>query len=237
MIFDDCTLIKDRNNEEFYFLEFIAPDFLKCGLLKTKQGTNAIFYGKLPVNMLSANELQKIKVWDLLSEEIKKGIESFEATDRDSIREKMKDSRENLQLKYPNIPKTVTCIECGRVQNLAASLIVKKVEQWALDNQFVPDIDEWIKQWKCNKCLGIKRGRKPNHNLPPKIELVCIRKCGHKVVYPASVIVKTIAKKGITLEQYMGNFTCQHCVNTKGRQKKVKENIPIPLNTAIVVTS
>lgn len=224
MIFDDCTMIKDRNNKEFYFLEFIAPDFLKCGLLNTKQGTNSIFYGKLPVSRLSVVELQRIKVWDLLSEEIRKGIENFEVTDRDSIHEKMKKARESRQLKYPDVPKSITCIECGKVQNMAASLIVKKAEKWALDNQFIPDIDKWIKQWKCNECLGIKKGRKANHNLPPKIELKCA--CGKIVTYPASVVVKIIEKKKLTLEEYIKGYSCRKCSPCSSFGRKKNHNLP-----------
>ena len=194
MILDHGILIKDRNEKDFYFVEFQAPDYLKCRLVNVTHGQNSSLLGLLHVNNLSIEELQKIKVWDQLSEEIKKGIENFEVTDKNSIRDRMGKARASRQLKYPNVPKTVTCIECGNVQNMAAGIIVKKAEKWALDNELIPNVEKWIAQWKCNKCSGVKRGRKPSHNLPPKIELKC--KCGASVIYPALLLLNLRRRRG-----------------------------------------
>jgi len=38
MQMDNLTTIHDRKNREFHFIEFMAPDFLKCGMIKTIGG-------------------------------------------------------------------------------------------------------------------------------------------------------------------------------------------------------
>ena len=211
-----------RRKHEFYFIRYDGAEHLRVNRRTKKAGENVEGFYDLRVLDVDSDELKALGVWDNLSQEVKD--KSLRVDDGEVIeaKERMEHARKHRKGKYIGVPDQVACSNCFEPQKMSRGLIVKNAEKWAAKNGILPDVDKWIKQWTCQKCHKTPRGRKPSHNLPPKVELVCVRKCGKKIIYPASIVAKTIAKKGITLEQYVGNFVCQICENTRGRKKKSK---------------
>jgi len=206
---------------EFRYVRFDAPDNVVAWRQYIKSGEHFERIGILKIERIQTDSLKALGIWDKLAKETQDNLLKTEDEVPENLQKAWK-ARKAKGPKYPGVPDNITCIECGKVQKMSPGAIVKTAEKWAVKNQLIPDTDKWIKQWKCQECHKTPRGRKPSHNLPPKIELVCIKKCGKKVVYPASVVAKTIAKKGITLDFYVKNFVCQGCCNTRGRKKKSK---------------
>jgi hypothetical protein len=211
-----------RRKHEFYFIRYDGSDHLRVNRRTKKAGENIEYFYDLRVLDVDSDELKALGIWDKLSQEVKD--KSLRVDDGEVVeaKERMENARKHRKGKYIGIPDQVACSNCFESQKMAKGVIVKNAEKWALKNGILPDVEKWIKQWQCQKCRPTPRGKKPSHNLPQKIELVCMKKCGKKVVYPASIVAKIIAKKGITLDFYVKNFVCQSCFPTKGRPKKSK---------------
>jgi hypothetical protein len=220
--FDRWPAFLTRSRKEFYFIEYEAPDMLRVNRRMSKEGENHEYFYNMNVMDVDIDNLKFIGVWDKLSKELQERLVKGDEEGAINAKNRMEHARKHRRGKYQNVPKQVVCCNCGKEQKMAAGLIVKNAEKWAEKNKLIPDTEAWIKQWKCQKCSPTPKGRKPSHNLPPNIELICVKKCGKKIVYPAAMVAKTIAKKGITLEQYVNNFVCQSCCNTRGRKKKSK---------------
>jgi len=201
---------------EFQFVRFELPDNVTAIRDITKAGEHNEYKGIIKVEKMDIEALKGLGIWDKLDKNIQERMVKAESEPPDNLK-KAWQARKEGGSKYPNVPHEVTCCECGKVQKMSPGQIVKNSTKWATLNKFIPDVDKWIKQWKCQECFCTPRGRKPNHNLPPKVELKC--KCGISVSYPASIALKNATKRGITVEKYIKDFVCQSCKNTKGRKK------------------
>jgi kynurenine formamidase len=80
-------------------------------------------------------------------------------------------------------------------------------------------VDDYVKTYICKKCKSRDRVK------AEIIHLEC--KCGHKIDYPISVVKKVLARKNITLKEYVGGFKCQKCEKTWGKKANpIYANIP-----------
>lgn len=116
---------------------------------------------------------------------------------------------------FAKFARTMKC-SCGAEVALNPTYLKTKAEKLGTT------IEELVKNYKCNKCNPVKRGRQKTGNVAAKVELKC--KCGASVSYPRSIAKKMAEKKGLTIEQYISSFECQKCHPTKGRPKKVSNN-------------
>jgi hypothetical protein len=209
------------DGKELYFVR-LNGNKLRVNERISKSGETRESFYDIPITDVSVDSLKDLELWESLTQELKDEIVKFDNSNIEEAKDRMEHARKHRRNKYPGVSDTVTCVNCNVEQKLAPSVIVARAEKIAKEKGIIFTPEDYCKGFVCQKCFPSRRGKKPSHNLPPKIELVCIRKCGKKVVYPASIVAKTIAKKGITLEQYVGNFVCQSCFPTKGRPKKSK---------------
>lgn len=205
-----------RRRHEFHFVKMDTPDMLRVNRRIKKAGeTHELFYN-LGISDVDSDTLKFLGIWGGLSKEVQEQSVRIDEGGVIESANRMEHARKHRRNKYPGVQNGITCSNCGAEQKMVAAAIVKNAEKWALKNKMIPDIEKWIKQWKCQKCNPTK-GRRVHKDLPPKVELVC--KCGAKVVYPSAVVAKTIAKKSLTLEAYISGYRCQTCNPTKGRKK------------------
>ena len=206
--------------KEFQFVRFESPDNIIAIRDIVKVGEHNEYRGIIKAERMDIETLKSLKIWEQLDKEVQERMIKGENEPPENLQKAWQAKKENGP-KYPNIPHEVTCCECGKVQKMSPGQIVKYSTKWATRNAFIPDVEKWLKQWKCQECHPSK-GRKANPNLPPKVILSC--KCGAKVIYPSSVALKFATKKGLTLEKYIENFVCQKCCSSKGR--KANSNLP-----------
>lgn len=205
--------------DKFNFVRVDQPDNIVVWHLgKDWKGWNLDHLMVIKATSLNSNILKRVNAWDKLSEGVRAEIEKIEADVDYVIKARMEKARKSRKSKYANVPKEATCIECGEVQVIPPSVLVKRAEKWANGDKTLTVFD-FLKQFKCQKCCP-SRGRKSN-GLASKIELVC--KCGAKVVYSAKIVKKTSEKKGITVEAYVKGYRCQKCNPTIGRGRRKKE--------------
>jgi len=220
--FDKWPVFMSRSKKEFHFIGYEAPDILRVNRRMSMNGENHEYFYNMNVLSVDIDNLKFIGVWDKLSKELQERVING---DRDAAKNRMEHARKHRRGKYQNVPKQVICCNCGKEQKMQSGLIVKNAEKWAEKNKLIPDTEAWIKQWKCQKCFPTPKGRKPSHNLPPKVELVCTKGCGNKVIYPASIALKFAQKKGLTIEKYISDFVCQKCHRTpRGRKSSKIQN-------------
>lgn len=218
-VVESKPLFMAKNRNEYQFVRFEAPDSIVAWTKRVIATENHEFLGILKLDKIDQDNLKFIGVWDKLAKEIQDKLVSGDVIDLSEKQARMEHARKHRRGRYQNVPKQVVCCNCGKEQKMQSGLIVKNAEKWAEKNKLIPDTEAWIKQWKCQKCFPTLKGRKPSHNLPPKVELVCINGCGNKVIYPASVALKFADKKGLTIEKYISGYQCQSCAPSKGRKK------------------
>jgi len=115
---------------------------------------------------------------------------------------------------FANFPKELVC-KCGNKVPLNPYNLKAKAIKLGTT------IEALIKDFQCQTCHPTKgRQRKTGSEKAVPINLVC--KCGTNVVCPSSVVKARAEKKGMTLEKFIKNFSCQKCVPTKGRYNKAK---------------
>ena len=70
-------------------------------------------------------------------------------------------------------------------------------------------VDEFINGYVCQSCCP-SIGRKSNGEAQKNIELKC--NCGFSVSYHPSIVKNTADKKGVTVEEYVSNYSCRKCI-------------------------
>jgi len=197
-----------RSRKEFYYIDTESPELLRVNLRALINGDHNEFFYNLRIKDVDSDNLKFIGVWDSLTKEAQE--ESLRLDKGGEVFDRMEKARGGRKSKYENVPKSLHCHKCNKDIKIAPGLLVKKFEKIAEEKK--PEIyllDDWVKNFVCNSCLGVKRGRKKNHNLPAKIGLKC--KCGRSVLYPASVVIKQAEKKNITVEKLVKDYKCQKC--------------------------
>lgn len=209
-----------RSRKEFKFIRFEAPDILRVNRDSVKAGEHHESFYNLKVHDVDIDNLKFLDVWDQLSKDLQEKLIKGDEEVVVEAQERMEHARKHRRNKYPNVPHEVTCKNCGVVQKMSPGMIVARAEKIAKEkSNNLYTAEDYIKAFICQKCNPTK-GRKPSHNLPPKIELKC--KCGKTVLYPAAVALKFATKKGLTIEKYISTYQCQTCNPTKGRKKGKK---------------
>lgn len=211
-------VIKNKNGEELTVVRFYRPN----KLLVWKDMTETLSDNKeqcysCNVNEIPVDELKRINIWDKIDNKLQKELEENNQQAKIEVVNKMEYIRSHRRNKYENIPKEITCTKCNASMTIQPSILVKRAENISKKKGIIFTVDDYIKDYQCQKCRPTK-GRRTNPNLPAKIELVC--KCGYKVIYPHSIVKKQAEKKNLTIEKYVAGYQCQKCNPTKGRHKK-----------------
>ena len=217
---DDRPMFDSYNGDSFEFVRFIKPDKIlvwedKMDTFSGNSVHEQICRG-LNVREVEIEVLKTLKIWKKLSEEIQEGVEkrNFEIKNAVSIR--MAKARQGRRQKYPHIPREMVCIKCTSVVKIVPSALAKKIEEKGML------LDDYIKDFHCQKCRPSPRGRKKNpeyEGLPT--ELIC--KCGKIVKTSPYQLVEKAEKNKITVEKLIKNFACQKCNPTRGRKKRKKK--------------
>jgi hypothetical protein len=197
----------------------LEGDKLRVNRRISKAGEMHEFFYHIPITDVDTDNLKFLGIWDGLSQELKDTLVRLDNGDVEVAQARMEHARKHRRNKYPGVPDQVVCCNCGKEQKMAPSMIVARAEKIAKEKGIICTPEDYIKGFKCQKCCPTK-GRKPSHNLPPKVELKC--KCGASVTYPASIALKFAEKKGLTVEAYVKGYECQKCHPTKGRKKGKK---------------
>jgi len=209
-----------RSKKEFRFICFEAPDMLRVNQDIVKGGEHSEYFWNMRVSDVDVDNLKFLGVWDQLPNEMQEKLIKGDIDGENEAKTRMDHARQHRRNKYPDIPREVKCNNCGVVQKMAPGNIAARIDKLASERGIYL-LDDFLKDFQCQKCRPTK-GRRAKHNLPPKIELVC--SCGNRVSYPASIVSKTLEKKGITLEQYQSGYKCRTCKPFRGRQKD--HNLP-----------
>jgi len=215
--FQDNPTFYSRTKNQFHFISLQQPDLIKVWKREIHSGWKHDTLGAIRITDVDSDTLKTLNVWEQLSQELQKSVIDFENGVESVIRKRMEVARNSRRNKYPNLPREVTCSQCGKKQKIPPVIIVQRAERISKEKQITYTAEDYCKNFVCQECHPTK-GRKANHNLPPKIELKC--QCGHTVTYPASIAINQAKKKGLTVEKYQASYQCQTCHPTKGRHKK-----------------
>lgn len=209
------------NGKQFRFVRFEDPDNVVAWKLGKQVGEHVERLGILKIDKVDISDLKIIGIWDRLDKDVQDNLIKLEEGDVIAKKERMDNARKYRRGKYPGVPHEVECVECKTIQKMSPGQIVKNAEKWALKNNVLPDVEKWIRQWRCQECFKTPRGRKSTGKCKP-IELHC-SKCKNTVTYPTNILQKRAEKKGITLEKLISGFICQCCSPChRGRPKKSK---------------
>ena len=215
--FEDLAKFRDRNGQEYYFIELIKPDILKVWKdNNSKFGWHTGQIGGVKLNTLDREVLEELNVWEELSDELKSDIKGAQEFREQQIKDRMSKARQARKAKYPNIPREITCTKCGTVKKVTPSTIAKRVEAAGIL------LDDYLKVFECNKCNPRKRGKKAKDYGDVPKQLVC--SCGKVTKYHPTALINMAKKKGISVKKLVKDYRCQKCKPTKGRKKKKKKS-------------
>ena len=210
--FIDLKEMTSIDGEEIRFVKM-----LKDGIIQVWQSRNDHEYFARVINLIhheiSADELKKAGVWDMLSKAKQDEIGEAIVTVKEMIKEKMAEMRGKRNHKYSSLPKEIVC-SCGEKIKPNYSILQKKA-----DLLMIPLVD-MIKGIKCRTCSPVKRGRISKDGVITKIGLTC--KCGFSITYPSNIIKKMTDKKGISVDELVKGYICQTCRPTRGLGLKGK---------------
>lgn len=227
---EDLTQFEDRRGRTLHFSKFHSPAGLVCWEeLPSQGGWNQARCFGLHVKWVDEDNLKFIGVWDKLSKKVQSQVADFgheqaaiEEANRQAVREKMGKARKARRQKYPDIPKEITCTNCGTVIKQAPSVTAATCRR---KNILVTD---YIKGFECRSCNPPKRGRQidPKYaHLPKEIELVCSKKgCSEKRTVTRSNVIAAAKKKELEVDKYMKTYVCPKCNPTKRKRSKPKTN-------------
>jgi len=161
--------------------------------------------------------LKSMKVFNVISDEVKHNLENHIHIVRDEVSDRMEKAqaaRKERKSKYENIPEEIACSVCKNMVESVPSKIA------AICNKKEILLTDYLSNFKCKKCAGpVHRGRAPNpefEDLPETAKC----SCGFEVK-PNFYQLKAKAEKlGVTIKSLIENYKCQKCVPTKGRPKK-----------------
>jgi len=181
--------------------------------------------GLLRVQDIDIDILKRHKLWDNLSEEVRKEIENLSVEEKEVVNNRLEKARGARKNKYANVPRELVCITCGNKSAIPPGALVKRVEKIAEKKGILFTIDDFLKVYQCQECHPTKGRPRGSGVVQAPTELVC--KCGAKISVSPSILNKRIEKLGITLEKYVKGYQCQKCHPTKGR-KSNPDNAHLP---------
>lgn len=189
-------------------------------ILPTIGSDHQAYLGGLDITSVNVDTLKFLGVWENLSPELQKEVESIVHQEKEQVNGLMEKARAARRKRYVNVPKELVC-KCGARISIPPGTLVDRVEKMKESKGVTYSIDDYVKQWQCQKCNPTK-GRKANPEIAglPK-ELTCT-KC--KVVKPClpSSISQRSKQKNLTPKQFLDTYVCQKCNPTKGRKKGQK---------------
>lgn len=213
---EDLTTIIDKNDIEYKLVKFIKPDYILTWKLKeVSSGERTHICKGIKVTDFTPTELMKHDIWDKISAKNQKAIENVIKEETESVKNKLEKARSSRKVKYPNIPKELTCTICNAKIQIQPGNIAKRIETKKIM------LDDYIKNYKCIKCGG--RGRTKNvefAKLPKTIKC----KCGKEVLTNAAQLKIKATKNKTTIEELIKNYRCQSCAPSKRGRKKGTKN-------------
>lgn len=231
------------NKEKFQLIDFhpswsedIPEPHIRAWHIRKVMGFTELSARLMPVIILDRTILDILGIWNLLSSEWQTIIENkaqqiaaSENEKKQALNNHMATMRGKRVSRYSDIPRQITCIQCGKIDDVIPAAVAKKMEQSCIS------IDTFVKEYKCRECAPRKKGRATNPAFAhlPK-ELIC--KCGHKVSTSPASIVQRATQKGMTPEEFIAQYQCQKCNPTKGQfgKKKSQKANEFPTETICI---
>jgi len=192
-------------------------------ILAAADGYNHQIFGGLPIEKVDIETLKKIGVWEKLSPECQKKLESDQAAAKESeisaAHDLMEKARAARKQKYINVPRELVCTKCGNKISIAPGILVNRVDKIAKKKQIIFTVDDYIKQYLCQTCNPTKgKSANPETVGLPK-ELICTQCKSVKSCLPSSILQRA-KNKNMTPKQFLDTYVCQTCNPTRGRRKK-----------------
>lgn len=213
---EDLEEFKALDGRKFCFVNMDSDTMMKVWELGSKEGCKTGVLGGLDVRDVDIDTLEKLKVWEQLSDVVKSDIVNGTTSKTQKVREIMDKVRCGRKRKYPNLPTELTCISCGAVTKVVPSILAGRIESMKHKNALYTASD-YIKTYTCKKCKGIN-SKSTAKEYPA--ELVC--KCGNKVALNIPQLKKKAEKLNISMQEAIDTYKCQTCCPTKGRKKRTR---------------
>ena len=125
---EEFTDRKDRSFELVHFSKD-SSTIKAWEKVDKKDGFQLMILLTIPASTLYIPELQRIGVWDLLSEDKRKEIaflgDKKEVVEVAVVESSPKRGRKRNE-EYAKVPRSVVCTKCGKEQSIAASQFIKR---------------------------------------------------------------------------------------------------------------
>ena len=222
-MYNEADYFEALNGRKFEYRGMESPTIMKVWeYLRGDPGAHQGRFGGIDVHDLDIDTLKLLKVWDNLTEDVQKDITGGLSQKTQAVQDHMESMRSGRRKKYVGVPKEIECITCHSKVVVVPSVLVHKVEKIREEKGLSTySVEDYIGSFVCNKCVPVKRGKKPNPefaNIPKKMKC----KCGKEVVVNIYQLKAKAEKMGTTIQKLIEGFVCQSCAPTKhrGRQKK-----------------
>ena len=220
---DDLIEFSSLNGRKFFFVKMHGPNYLHVweDVGGDRFHDHRMLQRAIPVQQVEVGVLKKLNVWDGLTEKVKSEVGKITEKDQGCIEALESNARAARRCIGATMPKIIVCIQCGKKLNIAACTLLKRIEKISADKGVEYTVEDYVAEYKCQKCSPSTRGRKSNPeyvNLPRK--LVC-NKC--KVAKPCapSYLVQRAKAKNITVKELVDGYLCSNCGGPKrGRPSK-----------------
>ncbi len=210
----------ETRGESFEIFKFLPPDRIQVWdkSIKSKgdswTGMGGGCFELIRILKLQDVELEvlkNMKVYSLLSDEVKKELEGHVYIENGDKIELMKKARAARKSKYENMPSELICSVC----KVSVEAIPSKIAAECNRKEIM--LVDYLSSFKCKKCKNLDKPAKSQ-----KVKLVC--KCGKEIIYPISSLDKVLERKGLTLEAYVSSYQCRKCgpPSNFGRDKAEK---------------
>jgi hypothetical protein len=162
-------------------------------------GTCSMKGRHMPFEEFTADTLEFLEIWDKLTEEQQARVNEAETEFDDSTAGRKKRRKE-----YVGLPREFPCSVCGKLIKIGPGALLDKSAALEISWQ------EYVANYKCQKCGGRKRKSKPEHEGLPR-EFPC-SECKTKMIKmgPSALLQKS-EEKGITWQEYVATYKCMKC--------------------------
>jgi len=152
VMFDDLPVLEDVEGNSFYFLDYIKPNKLKVWEKELpKNGEYTSICRLIDIASIGVDELAKLNILKEMPIEIQEEMKTKEELENIQVHSLMKKARGSRRQKYPNIPKKITCTECGETIDVIPSTVAYKINK---KNIMLVDYIASYKCPECNKRIG-----------------------------------------------------------------------------------
>ena len=154
-----------------------------------------------PLNVIGGeSELLRMNIWNELPLKTKNEIKELDTQNSQNEMTKFK----NRKKKYPEIPKEIKCIQCGKKQKMSASILGKKLEEKNIL------IEDYVKNFKCQKCNPTKGRKRTSRYAGIPKEINCSI-CKKTTNVSQSKVMANCNINNLTLNDYINSFKCKKC--------------------------